>query len=323
MNRNSFSLFFSRSNIPNVITGSRIILFLLTLFAINYTYHTNEPLHAAFSIIGAVLYGLDWLDGYVARKYGWESSFGAIFDPAGDKICAYSMLAYFYSIGIFPLWALAIILFRDIVLSTIRLASVKYGFTFKTSQMGKLRTNIIGFGGGMLYLLHYWGEYYFIEVDIGISHVVMIGITLFTIFNIVKLPNQFMLKIFPRFTDKVGAVITFIIAAIYPPYSIIIAMIWITAYTLWDYGRAFMHEVEKKLAVDRKNVQKFIPKAIAYCCIGIGMTAVILGLLTVSIYASILIAMGIFIALLMQNQNVANAQLVTIPHKQTTTSNTS
>jgi len=100
--------------------------------------------------------------------------------------------------------SMAIILFRDIVLSTIRLARVKYGFTFKTSQMGKLRTNII-------------------------------GITLFTIFNIVKLPNQFMLKNFPRFIDKAGAVITFIIAAIYPPYSIIIAMIWITGYTLWDY----------------------------------------------------------------------------------------
>lgn len=90
-------------------------------------------------------------------------------------------------------------------------------------------------------------------------------------------------------------------------------MLWITGYTLWDYGRAFMHE----------NVQKFIPKVIMYCCIDIGMTAVVLGLLSVSIYASILIAMGVFIALLMQNQNVTNAQLVTMPSKQTTTSNTS
>lgn len=313
MNRNFFSLFFSKSNIPNLITGARIVLFLLTLFAIKYTYRHNEPLHIVFSISSVVIYSLDWLDGYVARKYGWESSFGAIFDPAGDKICAYSMLAYFYSIGIFPIWALAIILFRDIVLSTIRLASVKHGFTFKTSQMGKLRTNIIGFGGGILYLLHYWGEYYFIEVNIGISHIIIIGIMLFTIFNIVKLPNQFMLKIFPRFTDKVGAVITFIIAAIYPPYSIIIAMIWITGYTLWDYGKAFMHE----------NVQKFIPKAVIYCCIGIGMTVLVIGLLTISIYASVFIAICIFILLLMQNQNVTNAKIVTLPPKQTTTSNMS
>lgn len=319
----SSSALFNKSNIPNFITGSRIILFLADLLAIQYTYRVHEGLHLFLCILGAVIYFFDWLDGYVARKFGWQSKFGAIFDPAGDKIVAYSTLAYFYALGIFPLWALAIILFRDVVLSTIRLASVKHDFTFKTSQMGKLRTNIIGFGGGIIYLLHYWGEYYFIEVRVGFSHLIILAITVFTLFNIIKLPDRYMLKIFPRFIDKLGAVVTFVIAAVYPPKSIIYSMIWITVYTLWDYGRAFKYEVDK--TEDEAHVKRFLNKVGLYTLLGVCMTSLVIGMLKVNLYYSVLAANAVFIVLLIQNFSLL--KLKRIPklqsQKQTSISNSS
>lgn len=316
---------FNKSNIPNLITGGRIVFFLADLVAINYTYRTHENLHILFCVLGAVIYAMDWLDGFVARKYGWQSKFGAIFDPAGDKICAYSALAYLYSLGAFPLWALAIILFRDIVLSTIRLASLKHGFEFKTSQMGKLRTNIIGFGGAVIYLLHYWGEFYFIEVRIGFTHIVILTIMILTIFNIIKLPNRYMLKLFPRFTDKLGAVVTFVIAAAYPPYSIILSMIWITLYTLWDYGRAFKRETDN--ARNDVNLRNFLFKAGMYLILGIGATGFIIGMLKISLAISTIASTTTFSILLVGNVNILRlkqrATVKRLPAKQTTTSNTS
>lgn len=306
----------NKRNIPNFITGSRIVLFLADLFAIKYTHKTYEVAHLLFCILGGAIYFMDWLDGYIARKYGWQSKFGAIFDPAGDKIVAYSMLAYLYTLGVFPLWALTIILFRDIVLSAIRLASVKHDFTFKTSQMGKLRTNIIGFGGGIIYLLYYWGEFYFIKVRIGFSHMIILVISCLTIFNIVRIPNRYMLKLFPRFIDKLGAVVTFIIAAVYPQNSIVYAMIWITLYTLWDYGRAFKHEIEQ--VEDRPTIKKFLVMAMLYALIGIGMTFITIGALKFGLIYSIIIAGAVLTILLMQNFSLIRLKQKLQKLKQTT-----
>jgi len=303
MESSAFSRIFTKNNTPNFITGGRIFLFLLVLWAISYTYRTHEGLHLLFCVLGGIIYALDWLDGYVARKYSWQSPFGAIFDPAGDKIVAYSMLAYFYALGIFPIWALAIILFRDIVLSTIRLASLKHGFEFKTSQMGKLRTNIIGFGGGVIYALHCWGDYfYFVEFKLGLSHAIIVAITAMTIFNIIKLPNQYMLKLFPRFIDKLGAVVTFVIAAVYPPYSIMLSMVWITVYTLWDYGRSFKYEVDK--ARDTANVRRFLSRFVMYSIMGLLLTGLVIGMLKISTILSIITANTVFTILLIQNFNM-------------------
>ncbi len=68
---------FSKPNIPNFITGGRILLFLLALLAIHYTSRKHEVYHGIFFGFGGLIYMLDWLDGYVARTFGWQSKFGA------------------------------------------------------------------------------------------------------------------------------------------------------------------------------------------------------------------------------------------------------
>ena len=65
-------------NLPNVLTLLRIVL--IPFFIIAYYWPTPFA-----GWVSAVIFALaaitDWLDGYLARKWQQESSFGAFLDP--------------------------------------------------------------------------------------------------------------------------------------------------------------------------------------------------------------------------------------------------
>ncbi len=68
-------------NLPNLITCSRLLL-AMVLFAMIE--------HGGYWLSSAALFVLaaatDWLDGYLARKYGQVTTLGRILDPFVDKI---------------------------------------------------------------------------------------------------------------------------------------------------------------------------------------------------------------------------------------------
>ena len=63
------------SAIPNIITSLRFILVVPISF---YIYQGNDLLALILFIIAGLS---DGLDGYLARKYNWESDFGQFADP--------------------------------------------------------------------------------------------------------------------------------------------------------------------------------------------------------------------------------------------------
>jgi len=96
--------------LPNMITLMRILLIGPTCYCIAQ----HHFLHA-FSFL--ILAGIsDGLDGFLARRFSWQTRLGSILDPAADKlmiISCFSTLAYIKAI---PLWLLWIILLKDIVI---------------------------------------------------------------------------------------------------------------------------------------------------------------------------------------------------------------
>lgn len=288
---------FSKKQIPNHITAGRIVLFFLNLLAIHYTARTHEGWHTFLCILAAIVYLLDWVDGYVARKYNWQSRLGAILDPAGDKVVAYGMLAYLWSVGLFPIWALMIILFRDTILSLMRLASLKHNFNFKTSEMGKLRTMVIGWGGAFIYIFNYWGNSFKVVYNVGVIQAILIAILLIFVINLLA-PRKFLMERYPGFIQKAGVIITFSIAVTYIPYSIVLCMVWITFYTLGDYAGAFKRETDKHK--DEPHIRRFLTTTVTYSIIGVLVTAIVISLLKVGVIYSILASTSTFVILVVE-----------------------
>jgi len=100
----------SLSWIPNAISIMRIMLILpiLALFV-------SGEFGWALSLF--VIAGLsDGIDGYIAKKYHWETRLGAFLDPAGDKLLvawSFGTLAY---LGHIPVWLAVIVILRDVII---------------------------------------------------------------------------------------------------------------------------------------------------------------------------------------------------------------
>ena len=131
-------------NIPNSLTLVRVafIPLIIVLFILpEESYHWARPL-------AAWTYGLacitDWLDGYLARKLGQSSDFGAFMDPVADKLIvsvAMIMLAWAEPDIIILIGAI-IIVGREIVISALREWMAKKGKSdaVKVSKLGKYKT---------------------------------------------------------------------------------------------------------------------------------------------------------------------------------------
>ncbi len=72
-----------RYNIPNLLTLLRIAL--IPVFVVVF-YLPNPWVHTATAAIFGLAAVTDWLDGYLARRLGQMSAFGAFLDPVADKL---------------------------------------------------------------------------------------------------------------------------------------------------------------------------------------------------------------------------------------------
>jgi len=98
------------SNIPNLITLARVLAVPLIVWLI-----LNDKLFAAFWVFFAAGVS-DALDGFIAKKYNWQTVLGAFLDPLADKallMSAYITLGYKDTIAT---WLVILVVFRDLVI---------------------------------------------------------------------------------------------------------------------------------------------------------------------------------------------------------------
>ena len=119
------------ANIPNILTISRLFL---TFPLIIFLELNKTKFVFALIIIGGIT---DYFDGYFARKLNLKTKFGAIIDPLSDKIFLLIPLLWLCKMELIPFWSLAIILFRELIISALR-TSIKNGLP--ASQLGKYKT---------------------------------------------------------------------------------------------------------------------------------------------------------------------------------------
>lgn len=113
-------------NTPNKLTIARIIatpVFMAALM-IEFPYHYTAAL---VLFIAASL--TDMIDGKMARKYGLITDFGKFLDPLADKMLTTAAFLGFIKMGIGwqVTWIAFIVLFREFLISSLRLVVVSSG----------------------------------------------------------------------------------------------------------------------------------------------------------------------------------------------------
>lgn len=120
--------------IPNLMSLSRIVF----IFVPAYLISTQQPGYRIWALI-AVLIGIatDILDGTIARRFDMSSDLGRILDPLADKICTGILVITLYLYSDFPLWAVLLIVARDVSVLVFSLIAIR-----KTELI--IPSNIVG-----------------------------------------------------------------------------------------------------------------------------------------------------------------------------------
>lgn len=138
-------------NFPNTLSLIRILL--APVFLYMFLSDSTGLISASFFVF-TIAALTDWYDGWYARRYGFKTRWGQFIDPLADKILTSAAFIGFYlykqkdpafmgSTEPIPvIYLLAVIIFRDIVLTIARSVQELKGKEFRTSMVSKTKTFI-------------------------------------------------------------------------------------------------------------------------------------------------------------------------------------
>lgn len=127
-------------NTANKITVFRVLLVPILIWFLLDNSIQNRFLFALFVFIVASI--TDHLDGKLARKYNESTNFGKFLDPLADKMLVMSSFICFIEINLVSAIPVLIILFRDLLVTSIRLVAASAGKVVAANIFGKIKTAI-------------------------------------------------------------------------------------------------------------------------------------------------------------------------------------
>src|SRR5678816_4250184 len=133
-------------NFPTALTWLRIVL--IPVFVAVY-YVPDEWLSPVLrNWVGMSIFALaaitDWFDGYLARRLGQTSAFGAFLDPVADKLMVAAALIVLVNLDRVHPVAAIIIIGREITISALRewMAQLGQAKSIAVAFVGKLKTTM-------------------------------------------------------------------------------------------------------------------------------------------------------------------------------------
>ncbi len=84
----------------------------------------------------------DLIDGKIARRYNQVTDLGKFLDPLADKVLVIAAMAMFCEWGVFPAWALMIVLTREFAVTGLRLIAAGKGRVIAAGWSGKVKTAV-------------------------------------------------------------------------------------------------------------------------------------------------------------------------------------
>lgn len=123
------------TNVPNLITSARLVLSIVLFVAM--TWRADALALGLF----VVTVSTDWIDGFLARRWGQVTVLGRILDPFVDKVCicgTYTLLATVPESRVAG-WMAVVILGRELLVTALRSFLEQRGTDFSASWAGKLK----------------------------------------------------------------------------------------------------------------------------------------------------------------------------------------
>jgi CDP-diacylglycerol--glycerol-3-phosphate 3-phosphatidyltransferase len=120
----------------NILTLLRI--FISPIFILFFTINTFWSFIVCFILI-TINEASDFFDGKIARRYGQITDFGKLMDPFADSISRFTVFMCFLSANLAPIWMIAIFFYRDVLVSIVRVFSMKAGVVVAARQSGKTK----------------------------------------------------------------------------------------------------------------------------------------------------------------------------------------
>ena len=173
-------------NLPILLTWLRVALIpvFVALFYLPADWITPVAVNVWSAVIFAVAAVTDWFDGFLARRWGQTSAFGAFLDPVADKLIVAAALILLVHLDRTSSLLAMIIIGREITISALRewMAEMGQRKSVAVAYIGKLKTTVQMLA--ILLLLYHEPVIPYVSTDL-LGNVLMVVAAVLTLWSMV------------------------------------------------------------------------------------------------------------------------------------------
>lgn len=124
-------------HLPNMLTCFRILLVPILVVVLLTKFEGKELVGLGLFLLAALT---DFLDGYLARRWGRVTRLGMLLDPAADKILTSAAFISMVEMDLAPAWMVVAIVGREFAVSTLRSVAASENLVIAAAWSGKVKT---------------------------------------------------------------------------------------------------------------------------------------------------------------------------------------
>ncbi len=129
---------YSKMNWANRLTLSRLLLTVIFVAALNSAWQYGRTCALVIFIVAGLT---DFVDGEIARRYGFVTNFGKLMDPLVDKILVAAAFISLVPLKAVPAWAATTVVARDFLITGLRMMASAKGKVLPAEMLGKQKTS--------------------------------------------------------------------------------------------------------------------------------------------------------------------------------------
>lgn len=123
--------------LPTKLTCLRILLTFVLMLALFVSGWVAKVWAFSLFLVASLT---DWLDGYLARRWRQQTALGALLDPIADKVLVLGTFLAFVQLRLIPAWMVLIIVFRELLITGVRLVAAGRHVVLAAAKEGKHKT---------------------------------------------------------------------------------------------------------------------------------------------------------------------------------------